>query len=66
MNFVENALCEGPVLSAAIRVTHFAESQKSNPATSFSHPFYLVIHEYAKKVEKSYHLGVGIHPPWFM
>ena len=33
-------------------------SQKSNPATSFSHPFYLVIHEYAKKVEKSCHLGV--------
>ena len=36
----------------------FAECQKSNPATSFSHPFYLVIHEYAKKVEKSCHLGV--------
>ena len=27
-------------------------------ATSFSHPFYLVINENAKKVEKKYHLGV--------
>ena len=34
-------------------------------ATSFSHPFYLVMKEKAKKVGKSCHLGVIRHPPWF-
>ena len=40
------------------RVTHIAKKLVGSRATSFSHPFYLVIHENAKKVEKKYHLGV--------
>ena len=44
------------------RVTHIAKKLVGSWATSFSHPFYLVIHENAKKVEKKYHLGVkGCH-----
>ena len=34
------------------------ESQKFYPGTSFSEEIYLVMQENAKKVEKSYHLGV--------
>ena len=40
------------------RVTHIARSLVRSWATSFSHPFYLVIHENAKKVGKNHHLGV--------
>ena len=47
------------------RVTHFAKSHRNIAATSFSHPFYLVMKEKAKKVGKSCHLGVTRHPPWF-
>ena len=47
------------------RVTHFAKSHRIFAATSFSNPFYLVIKENPKIVEKSCHLGVHIHPPWF-
>ena len=49
----------------AVRVTHFAKSHRNIAATSFSHPFYLVMKEKAKKVGKSCHLGVIRHPPWF-
>ena len=56
----------GFILSTGtLRVTHFAKSHWIFAATSFSHPFYLVIKENPKKVEKSCHLGVSIHPPWF-
>ena len=48
-----------------IRVTHFAKSHRNIAATSFSHPFDLVMKEKAKKVGKSCHLGVTFHPPWF-
>ena len=34
------------------------QSQKIYPATSFLEQIYLVLQENAKKVEKSYHLGV--------
>ena len=34
------------------------QSQKIYPATSFLEQIYLVMQENAKKVEKSYHLGV--------
>ena len=53
-------------LYTLIRVPHFAENQKSNPGTSFSHLFYLANNENPKKVEKSYHLGVPRYPPLFM
>ena len=41
------------------RVTHIANIWVRFCATSFSHSFYLVINEYAKKVGKSCHLGVN-------
>ena len=49
-----------------VRVTHFAKTQKSFAATSFSHSIYLVRKDEAKKIEKKYRLGVIRHPPWFM
>ena len=48
------------------KVTHLARILGNNPATDFSNPFCLVIDENAKKVGKNCHLGVPIHPPWFM
>ena len=54
----------GKVSTYRVQILH--QSQKSNPVTSFSHLFYLVIYEFAKKVEKSCHLGVMGYPLKFM
>ena len=48
------------------RVPHFAKHWRIFSATSFLGAFYLVMKENAKKVGKSWHLGVQRHPPWFM
>ena len=52
--------------SALVRVVQNAKKWDSYPATSFLEPIGLVMKENAKKVGKSYHLGVPIDPPWSM
>ena len=54
------------LVSNYTRVTHFAKNWRIFSATSFLGVFYLVMKENAKKVGKSWHLGVHKHPPWFM
>ena len=49
--------------SSFMRVVQNAKKWDSYPATSFLEPIGLVMKENAKKVGKSYHLGVPIDPP---
>ena len=56
----ENGSSYGCCYRLYCRVGHIAKSWVRSRATSFSHPFYLVIYENAKKVGKSWYLGVPI------